>query len=582
MASDTALRRREPRLTAVDTERDADTIIGPADRPSVTADPREEIDRHPSASLTRRILAINLVPLALFLAGVLYLDNYREGLIAEKVNSLTTNGELIAGALGETVVAFGLEDVSAPPVTQILEEDARALIRRLVQSAGIRARLFGADGALIADSRQLIGTGGAVHREYLPPPGDLDSFERLLRRLDRIALGVSSVWQTNEPYTERADQTAYDYPEVVHALNGMGDEALRDAGRGGLILTVAVPVSHFKQVQGALLLSSDLGDVERELRAVRSDILALALLSFGLTVLMSLYLAGTIARPVRKLALAAEKVGRGTGKAGSIPDFASRGDEIGELSRALIDMTRTLENRMMATERFAADVAHEIKNPLSSLKSALETIQRIEDPERRAKLMAIAADDLNRLDRLITDISDASRLDAELNRADTDTVDVGATLQALAMVMQTTWGDDGPKVEVNDALRGDNVTGRFVVRGVEDRLVQVFRNLLVNARSFSPPDGVVRIAARQDGRWVEITVSDQGPGIPAGKENDIFNRFYSDRPAGEKFGTHSGLGLSISRQIIEAHHGTIKASNLGSNPASPDGACFTVRLPTGT
>ncbi|MEM7123423.1 MAG: stimulus-sensing domain-containing protein [Pseudomonadota bacterium] len=582
MASDTALRRREPRLTAVDTERNADTIIGPAERPSVTADPREEIDRHPSASLTRRILAINLVPLALFLAGVLYLDNYREGLIAEKVNSLTTNGELIAGALGETVVAFGLDDVSAPPVTQILEEDARALIRRLVQSAGIRARLFGADGALIADSRQLVGTGGAVHREYLPPPGDLDSFERLLRRLDRIALGVSSVWQTNEPYSERADQTAYDYPEVVHALNGMGDEALRDAGRGGLILTVAVPVSHFKQVQGALLLSSDLGDVERELRAVRSDILALALLSFGLTVLMSLYLAGTIARPVRKLALAAEKVGRGTGKAGSIPDFASRGDEIGELSRALIDMTRTLENRMMATERFAADVAHEIKNPLSSLKSALETIQRIEDPERRAKLMAIAADDLNRLDRLITDISDASRLDAELNRADTEKVDIGATLQALAMVMQTTWGDDGPRVDLNDALSGADVAGRFVVRGVEDRLVQVFRNLLVNARSFSPPDGTVRIAARQDGRWVEITVSDQGPGIPAGKENDIFNRFYSDRPPGEKFGTHSGLGLSISRQIIEAHHGTITASNLGSNPASPDGACFTVRLLTGT
>ncbi len=581
MASDTALRRREPRLTAVDSEPDADTIIGPTDRPSVTADPREEADRHPSASLTRRILAINLVPLALFLVGVLYLDNYREGLIAEKVNSLTTNGELIAGALGETVVAFGLEDVSAPPVTQILEEDARALIRRLVQSAGIRARLFGADGALIADSRQLVGTGGAVHREYLPPPGDLDSFERLLRRLDRIALGVSSVWQTNEPYTERADQTAYDYPEVVQALNGTGDEALRDAGRGGLILTVAVPVSHFKQVQGALLLSSDLGDVERELRAVRSDILALALLSFGLTVLMSLYLAGTIARPVRKLALAAEKVGRGTGKAGSIPDFASRGDEIGELSRALIDMTRTLENRMMATERFAADVAHEIKNPLSSLKSALETIQRIEDPERRAKLMAIAADDLNRLDRLITDISDASRLDAELNRADTETVDIGATLQALAMVMQTTWGDDGPRLELNDALSRDDVMGRFVVRGVEDRLVQVFRNLLVNARSFSPPGGIIRIAARQDGRWVEITISDQGPGIPAGKEDDIFNRFYSDRPAGEKFGTHSGLGLSISRQIVEAHHGTIKASNLGSDPSSPDGACFTVRLMAG-
>ena len=579
MASDTALRRREPRLTAVDRERDADTIIGPADRPSVTASGRDEADRRPSASLTRRILAINLVPLALFLVGVLYLDNYREGLIAEKINSLATNGELIAGALGETVVAFGLDDVSAPPVTQIRDEDARALIRRLVQTAGIRARLFGSDGILIADSRRLVGTGGAVQREYLPPPGNEHSIDVFLRRIDRIALGVSSIWQVAEPYTERADQAASDYPEVMRALAGIRDEALRDAGRGGLVLTVAVPVSHFKQVQGALLLSSDLDDVEVQLRAVRSDILTLAALSFGLTVLMSLYLAGTIARPVRKLALAAEKVGRGQGKAGSIPDFASRGDEIGELSRALIDMTHTLEQRMVATERFAADVAHEIKNPLSSLKSALEAVQRIEDPERQAQLMAIAADDLNRLDRLITDISDASRLDAELSRADTGPVDIGSTLQALAMVMQTTWGDGAPKLELSAELSSEDVKGRFMVRGVDDRLVQVFRNLLANARSFSPPGGKIDIAARRDGRFIEITISDQGPGLTPGKERDIFNRFYSDRPAGEKFGTHSGLGLSISRQIVEAHDGTIGAHNLGNDPSASQGACFTVRLP---
>ena len=579
MASDTALRRREPRLTAVDSERDPDTIVGPADRPSVTASGKSDTaDLRPSASLTRRILSINLVPLALFLVGVLYLDNYREGLIAEKINSLATNGELIAGALGETVVAFGLDDASASPITQILAEDASALIRRLVQPAGIRARLFEAGGNMIADSRRLVGTGGAVQREYLPPPGSEPTFERFLRRLDRIALGVSSVSQTYEPYSERADQSAYDYPEVVEALNGLRDSALRDAGRSGLILTVAIPVSHFKQVQGALLLSSYLDDVELQLRNVRRDILGLALLSFALTILMSIYLAGTIARPVKKLALAAEKVQHGQGKASSIPDFGRRGDEIGELSRALIDMTRTLEQRMVATERFAADVAHEIKNPLSSLKSALEAGQRITDPERRAQLMAIADDDLKRLDRLISDISDASRLDAELSRSDSQTVDLGGTLRALAMVFQTTWGEDGPRIELGPELDGD-VLGRFVVRGVEDRLVQVLRNLLANARSFSPPGGVIDIAARHDGRWLEIKISDQGPGIPAGKERDIFNRFYSDRPAGEKFGTHSGLGLSISHQIVEAHHGTIAVQNLGSDPDRVTGACFTIRLP---
>jgi two-component system sensor histidine kinase ChvG len=579
MASDTALRRREPRLTSVDDDRESETIVGPADRPSVAASgKREAADHRPSASLTRRILSINLVPLALFLVGVLYLDNYREGLIAEKVNSLTTVGELIAGALGETVVAVGLDDVNAPPITQIVADDARVMIRRLAQPVGIRARLFEAGGNLIADSRRLVGAGGAVQREYLPPPGFEPTWERLLRRLDRIALGVTSLTETYEPYFERADQIAYDYPEVVEALNGIKENQLRDAGRRGLILTVAVPVSHYKQVQGALLLSADLDDVEAQLRDVRRDILGLALVAFALTFLLSFYLAGTIARPIRKLAMGADKVKRGIGKAKSIPDYSRRGDEIGELSRALIDMTGALEQRMVATERFAADVAHEIKNPLSSLKSALEAVQRISDPDRRAQLMAIAADDLKRLDRLITDISDASRLDAELNRTDTGPVDLGGTLQALATVMQATWGDDGPTIELGGELKGD-VLGRFVVTGFEDRLVQVFRNLLANARSFSPPGGVIRIDAKRDGRWVEINLSDQGPGIPLGKERDIFNRFYSDRPAGEKFGTHSGLGLSISRQIIEAHGGTIAARNLGS-PDHVTGACFTVRLPS--
>ena len=578
MASDIAIRRREPRLAGLDADRAPAT---PAQAAGAGEDDREteELDRRPTKTLTRRLLAINLVPLALFLLGVLYLDNYREGLVAQKIDSLIEHGEVIAGALGETVVAVGLEDTTQPPITHIMASQARSLVRRLVTSSGTRLRLYQVSGELIADSRQLIGAGGLVQREALPPPGEEGSFERWLRRIDRVALGITPLLQPYEAYRESPEQTAWDYPEITHAMIGETGHALRDAGRDGLILTVAVPIRHYKQVQGALLLSSTLEDVEAELRAVRSDILGLALMAFALTVLLSLYLAGTIARPVRNLAQAADAVRHGHGRAGTIPDYRRRGDEIGELSRALIDMTHTLEQRMVAIEQFAADVAHEIKNPLSSLKSAIDTIQRIEDPARRAQLFGIASEDLRRIDRLITDISDASRLDAELSRATSERVDVGLLLQALSDVIGATWGEDGPLLETGEGLAGEDLAGRFVVDAVEDRLVQVIRNLLANARSFSPAGGRVTIDCRREGRWIEITIADQGPGIPAGKEEAIFDRFYSDRPAGEKFGTHSGLGLSISKQIVTAAGGSIRARNLGEDTNQPEGACFTVRLP---
>ena len=577
MASVIGIRRREPRLTGLQGAVES----AARDRREQTADDLEgdAADRRPTSSLTRKLLAINLVPLAVFLVGVLYLDNYREGLIAAKVDSLSAHGQVIAGALGETVVAVGLDDITQPPITHIMATQARSLVRRVMVTDGTRARLFQTTGEMIADSRQLLGVGGLVQAEALPPPGDEPGFERWLRRIDRVALGVTPVFSHYEPYVEHAVQTAADYPELGAALVGEVDHALRDAGRDGLILTVAVPVSHYRQVQGALLVSSNLADVETELRAVRSDILGLALVAFAITVLMSFYLAGTIARPVRRLAEAADNVRYGYGQAGSIPDFGARGDEIGELSRALIDMTDALEQRMTATEQFAADVAHEIKNPLSSLKSALEILPRIEDEPRRETLMRIAIEDLRRIDRLITDISVASRLDAELSRATTEQIDLGMLLGALATVLRTTWGEDGPFLELGPELDRDDIEGRYLVRGVEDRVIQVLRNLLANAQSFSPPEGVVLIDCRQEGRWVELTISDQGPGIPAGKEEAIFGRFYSDRPEGEKFGTHSGLGLSISKQIIEAHGGSIRAGYLGDDPDRPEGACFTVRLP---
>ena len=222
---------------------------------------------------------------------------------------------------------------------------------------------------------------------------------------------------------------------------------------------------------------------------------------------------------------------------------------------------------------------HEIKNPLSSLKSATEILPKIEDDERRDTLLRIATEDLRRIDRLITDISDASRLDAELNRATAGPVDIGGLLESLATVLAATWGEDGPHLELGPDLDRGRSAGRFTVDGVEDRLVQVMRNLLDNARSFSPAGGTVTIGCRRQGRWIEVTVSDRGPGIPAGREEAIFTRFYSDRPEGEKFGTHSGLGLSISRQIVEAHGGAVGAGNLGADPDRPEGARFVVRLP---
>jgi len=539
-------------------------------------DEDDPADRHPTPSLTRKLLAINLVPLALFLAGVLYLDNYREGLITAKIDSLSAHGEVIAGALGETVVAVGLDDATQRPITQIMEPQAGSLIRRLVIGGGARARLFQTTGELIADSR-----GGQLVSEVLPPPGDEPGFERWLRTVDRVLLGITPIFSEYEPYIERAGQTASDYPELGQALVGDIGHALRDAGRDGLMLTVAVPVSHYRKVQGALLLSSTLADVELELRAVRGNILALALIAIAAQVLLTIYLAGNITRPVKRLAEAADDVRFGFGKAASIPDFGARGDEIGDLSRALIDMTHALEQRMMTNERFVDDVAHEIKQPLSSLKAAIEILPRIEEDDRRETLMRIYTDDLQRIDRLITDISDASGLDAKLGRATTELIDIGGLLDALSTILQTTWGEDGPRMELGPDLDQGEPAGRFLIQGVEDRIVQVIRNLMSNARSFSPVDGIILVGCTRQGRGIELTIADQGPGIPAGKEDAIFERFYSDRPEGEKFGIHSGLGLSISRQIVEAHGGTIHAGNLGDDPEHPEGARFVVRLPAG-
>ena len=326
-------------------------------------------------------------------------------------------------------------------------------------------------------------------------------------------------------------------------------------------------------------------DIDANVRAFRLDILRVFVAVLGLTVLLSLYLAGAIARPVRRLAAAADRVRYGHGEADEIPDFTRRRDEIGDLSASLRAMTEALSQRIEANESFAADVAHEIKNPLTSLRSAVETVARVGNPEKQAALMDIIHDDVRRLDRLISDISDASRLDAELARGKMESIDLRRLLLALAQVHQTALA----QVNVTEVDNGvDAPPPRLVfrggdadcnVRGIEGRLVQVFQNLISNARSFSPMGSEITLSVRRDRADILVHVDDQGLGIPVDSLDSIFERFYSERPESESFGRHSGLGLSISRQIIEAHDGTIHAENIQGARGKRLGARFVVRLP---
>jgi len=340
-------------------------------------------------------------------------------------------------------------------------------------------------------------------------------------------------------------------------------------------VTVAEPVTHDNQTVGMVLLTHDARRVDEAVLSVRLSIFCLFLVALILTVMLSWYLAQTIARPILGLAIAAQAMREGHGRTGAVPaELMDRGDEISTLARALSDSATALWGRMDAIERFAADVSHEIKNPLTSLRSAIETLRRVDDAAKRRNLLAIMAEDVMRLDRLITDISDASRVDAEISRVTPVRLDIVAMLGALVDIDDATRGPGAPMLVMGELTPG------LGVAAVEGRLVQVLGNLIGNARSFSPPCGRIVLAAGEtaDG-MVEISVSDEGPGIPEGKLEDVFERFYSERPQGESFGKHSGLGLSISKQIVEALNGRIRAENRYDQDAQVCGARFVVTLP---
>ena len=529
--------------------------------------------RRAVSPITRRILAVNVLALAILVAGLLYLGEYRRSLIAAELTALATRAEVFAAALGESAAAD--TDLSS---RRLVPETTGQMVRRLAQATATRARVFDAAGKLIADSRLLVGAGGVVQIEELPPPGGGGLSGAVLTAYEWLAEKLAG-GGTMAEYRENAVQRVADYDEVGRAFSGEVATAVRLSETAGLVLSVAVPVQRYKQVLGALMLSKGSSDIDAAVLDVRLDILKIFAVALTITVLLSVYLAGTIARPIRRLAAAAEQVRGARHRQRTIPDMAGRDDEIGELAGALNDMTEALWGRIDAIEAFAADVAHEIKNPLTSLQSAVETAARVKDPEQQRQLMAIIQEDVKRLDRLITDISDASRLDAELSRAETAPVDLGAMLATLVDMRA-----DGAVLPVAAAsqprFRLDTADGEeLTVEGVEGRLVQVFSNLMANAISFSPEGSVITFRARRDGDLVRVEIDDGGPGIPAGKEDAVFERFYSERPEGEAFGTHSGLGLSISRQIVEAHGGTITAENRRDGQGNAAGTRFTVSLP---
>ena len=526
--------------------------------------------------LLRRILLVNALPLAVLVVALLYLDQYQNGLLQSEVTALREQARIYAGALGESAVKDGNSDNPT-----LLPERAQPLLRRLTDpTPNSQAKVYGGDGQVIADSRVREGTGGAINTQPLPPPADRGEWQGTIQAIyDKI---MSILPHEQQPIVETvAPASGLDWqPDVKAELRlttsdqGQGAPYIRRTQDNRLLVTVVEPVQRNRHTVGIVSLTRDAREVDDSLAAIRSSILGLFVIALILTVMLSWYLSLTIARPILQLTESAHDMREGHGRAGAVPPrLLRRSDEVGELALALRDSSEALWSRMDATEQFAADVAHEIKNPLSSIRSAIETLARIEDPVARKRLLAIITEDVMRLDRLISDISDASRVDAELSRAAPEPVNVAGILNLLAEIDAATGSGHGARlvVEAPDTP--------LLVQAVEDRLVQVLRNLIGNAQSFSPQGGTIRLTAADAGPMVEVSVEDQGPGMPEARLEHVFDRFYSERPHGERFGQHSGLGLSISRQIVEALKGSIAAENRRDAAGEVIGARFVMRLP---
>ena len=495
--------------------------------------------------LTSRILAVNILPLALLGGGIFYLDSYRTQLLNERYKLARIEAQITAEALA-----------GASRARQ------EALLVQIGKEQRMRLRMFDAEGRLWADSFALDQPSFV-----LDVPGDEPFAEDFARALDR---GVDTIVGADPipDYFEPEDSSADAWPELRRAREqGVTQIQLRDAPDGTPVINAAAPVG----LNGATLLTTrNAVDITMAVREARTTLGIAVLLALAASILLSLFLARTIVSPLRLLANAAVKVRQGRGRDVEVPRLPERRDEIGRLARAVSDMTGALRQRIDAVDSFAADVAHEIKNPLASLRSAIESLPRVEDLDLRAKLIDIATHDVRRIDRLVTEISDASRIDAEMSRATRERIDLAKLVTAII-------GSREDRSENADHRIALTSHGRpAVITGVVPRLERVLENLLDNAVSFSPVDAPIEVVIANDGQRVVLTVCDAGPGIPEDSREKVFERFHSVRPEAEDFGNHSGLGLAIARAIAEAHDGELTAN---ARSDGKPGACLRLELP---
>ncbi|MDR1829102.1 MAG: sensor histidine kinase [Methylobacteriaceae bacterium] len=549
------------------------------------------------STLTRQIVVLNLAGLFALLVGVLFLNQFRAGLIDARIQSLITQGEIIAGAIANTAtldtdvtridpdrlweLQTGESGTLSEDYATILDfsinpERVAPVLRRLVTPTRTRARVYDREGFLLIDSQALFSQGDILRIDLPPLAQNPDFFQRIARWYRNLFRTTPSV------ITEIGPAIGNNLPEVQRALAGYRNNAVHLNRDGDTIVSVAIPITRLRTVRGVLLLSTQSGDIDSILSAERHALIRIFLVAAFVMIVLSLFLAQSIVLPVRRLSEAAEKVRSGAKHHDEIPDFSQRSDEIGHLSESLREMTAALFNRIEAIERFAADVAHELKNPLTSVRSAVETLPVAKTADARERLFSIIQHDVQRMNRLISDISAASRLDAELARDDTTIVDLRQLLEAVVQIANSR-DANAPAVTLTVTPLPDSSDKHppFLINGHDSRLAQVFNNLIDNARSFSPPDKPVMVTLSTDDDIAQITVDDFGPGIPAHALEKVFERFYTDRP-NQGFGQNSGLGLAISRQIIEAHRGTIIAENRYAEPSdtrSPIGARFLIRIP---
>jgi two-component system sensor histidine kinase ChvG len=549
-----------------------------------------------SSSLVRRIVVLNLAGLFALLLGVLYFTPFRQGLIDSRVESLLTQGEIIASAVAASatvevdsitidpekllMLQAGESAIAAEDDTEFSINPARVapLLRRLVIPTRTRARIFDQDGELLIDTAAMYSPGDILRSELPPPSESADTVFSRTWDIVKHSFGGRIAQQNAENSSEHGRKIA----EVDQAFSGVPASVVRVNATGETIVSVAVPVQRSRMVRGVLLLSTLGGDIDLIIRTERLSILRIFAVAASIMLIVSALFAGTIAGPIRRLSSAAERVRRGVRTRAEIPDFTGRSDEIGHLSGSLRDMTRALYDRIEAIESFAADVAHELKNPLTSLRSAVETWPLAKSDESRTRLLDVIKHDVNRLDRLISDISDASRLDAELARNDERPFNLAELVSAVVSVANSV--RSGEAVETRLAI-AEHPLGHaaYIVLGHDSRIGQVMTNVIDNAKSFSKAGSAVRIYLSREDDRITVTIDDDGPGIPSHALDRIFERFYTDRP-GHGFGQNSGLGLSISRQIMAAHNGMIWAENrYAPHETGPDhppiGARFTIELP---